>query len=401
MLPLVAKPLPLAGEGVEEGGSLPEGAWNQAQRSRISDRAKPLPLAGEGVEEKQSFSGGGVDPSTPTPLQSIGSVNPTTPTIQLPSTTNSDTLSRPFFRRMWDGLNHRLDRKKFSYDTAFIRKPEQHLTLSVRGNLSGTTANYEGQSDGTAYRCELNAQMKTTISVAASYRGLSAALAVNPLKLAGIYKDFELNLNAYGNRMGVEAYLTSSRNFEGMSEYGDATRDIAKGKVSQRMLNVSAYYSFNNRRFSFPAVFTRSQIQRRSAGTLLLGATWQLGNISAHENLVFGGAQEADINISQIGLGAGYAYNLAAGKGWLIHFSAIPHIVLYNHLNLVVDDEKHKAPYRFPNLITIGRVAVIRNHGRCFYGFTAVSNSTMAGDAEQMRMVNVKWLTRICYGWRL
>lgn len=42
-----------------------------------------------------------------------------------------------------------------------------------------------------------------------------------------------------------------------------------------QVLNLTGYYTFNHRRFSYPAAFTQSYIQRRSAGSWLAGISYQ------------------------------------------------------------------------------------------------------------------------------
>ena len=43
------------------------------------------------------------------------------------------------------------------------------------------------------------------------------------------------------------------------------------------MLTLNAYYAFNGRRFSYPAVFSQSWMQKRSCGSLMLGASFMGG----------------------------------------------------------------------------------------------------------------------------
>ena len=46
--------------------------------------------------------------------------------------------------------------------------------------------------------------------------------------------------------------------------------DLPEGILQVKTLNVNAFYVFNYRRFSYPAAFSQSYIQRRSAGSFLL-----------------------------------------------------------------------------------------------------------------------------------
>jgi len=316
--------------------------------------------------------------------------------------TAADTLLRKksLPGKLLNRLDQRDERALLKRDTNYIRKPREHWSVRLRCNMSGTKVHMLGAQEGIDYNCELDAQMKATMTAGISWRGFSASVALNPLKLAGIYKDYELNLNAYGNRFGIDAFFSHAKNLEGDASYGDVERTIEKGIVSQRWLNVTGYYAFNHRRFSFPAAFSQSQIQLRSAGSFMLGATWLLGRLFSEQHLVTGENVPMKVNLCQLGIGAGYGYNLVVGKGWMIHLSTVPHLVLYNRVRLTIDDEKQKAPFRFPNIINIGRVALVRNVRHHFYGFSGVVTNTVAGDDERLRLVNVKWIARASYGIR-
>jgi len=302
--------------------------------------------------------------------------------------------------RVHNRLDRRDERARLHRDSNYIVKPADHWNVKLRANISGTNIHISGTNDGADYRCRLGAQLKTTMTLGISWRGFSTSVALNPLKLAGLYKDYELNLNAYGNRFGVDAFFSNAKNLEGTATLGDEERDIAKGVVSQRWFNLTAYYSFNHRRFSFPAAFSQSQIQVRSAGSFMLGATWLIGRLASAEHLITGQAVPMKIHLHQLGIGAGYGYNFVLPRGWMIHVSDVPHLVLYNRVRLLINDAEQKAPFRFPNVINIGRLAVVRNVGNHFYGFSGVVTNTLAGNLRTLRFTDVKWMARASYGIR-
>ena len=79
-----------------------------------------------------------------------------------------------------------------SYDTNYVVRPEGRWTLKVRANQTGNTIHAKAEQDGIHSKADLSTSHKTTVSIAATYRGLSAAVALNPAKLSGAYKDYEL-----------------------------------------------------------------------------------------------------------------------------------------------------------------------------------------------------------------
>lgn len=285
------------------------------------------------------------------------------------------------------------------YDTAYIGRPGSKWTVKLRLNASGTDLNSRGNIDGAAFNTKLKAEPKNTIGGAVSYRGLSLGFAINPAKLAGRNKDNEFTLSTYGNRMGADLVYTSSKTFSGTLENAGKTYDIEAGKVSMDVLQVNAYYAFSHRRFSFPAAFSQSQVQKRSHGSWLLGMSAFAGRIRTDAEIM-PGTPGTRLSAISVGVGGGYAYNFVIKSKWLLHISAVPHIVVYSRNRLKVDDVRQRAPFKFPSLINVGRMAVVRNFKNSFLGASAVVNLWQQGDADRMMIECIKWRARLFYGIR-
>lgn len=296
-------------------------------------------------------------------------------------------------------LTARQKRSAARYDTAYIAKPGQRWTVKVGVNASGNDLNMRGNVDGQPFRAELEAQMKTTSSVNVSYRGVSLGLSLNPAKLAGKNKDYELNANAYGNRLGADLLVTSAKTFSGDMEHGGTVSETAPGQVSVKSIQANVYYSFNHRRFSFPAAFTQSQVQKRSCGSWLIGLS-ALGGRVKSEDGAMPGSGPMRLSFVNVGLGAGYAHNFVLGGKWLLHISAIPQIVVYSHARLTVDGRRQRSPFSFPSVINVGRLAAVRYFGNNFIGLSAVVNVWSHGDSDRLLVQSLKWRARVFYGFR-
>jgi len=282
-------------------------------------------------------------------------------------------------------------------DTAYIAKPDGQWTFKARTNTSGSHVGLHGKQDGTRYSAFLDSQLKTTLSVGASYRGISAALALNPAKIFGKYSDYEINLNAYSNRYGIDLIYARVKSYHGDLKYGDETIDVESGQVSQRMLTISGYYAFNYRRFSYPAAFSQSQVQLQSCGSWLLGATGMFGFFKHGDEAVFSAGK---LQLRQFAIGGGYAYNWVRRK-WLLHGSLIPQaVILANNWN-DVGEERKKDVFRFPNMIFAARFAAVRSWDNMFAGITAVINHNSAGWFSKSHIANTKWRVRIFFGLRI
>lgn len=293
---------------------------------------------------------------------------------------------------------------KVKYDTAYIGRPDARWTIKYRGNLSGADMRTTSVTDGVQNRSRVTADCRGTLSMAVAYRGLGLGVAVNPAKFAGKCKDFEYNLNSYSNRYGFDVVFLSSKTYHGYKA-ADAERiDIHKGQISQNALNLNFYYAFNYRRFSFPAAFSQSYIQKRSAGSWMIGASFDGSKTEL---------SDMTIRLNEFAVGAGYAYNLVIARHWLCHLSALPTMTIYSHdytKTLTSADEdnapsatstmRHDMKYHFPSAIITGRAAAVYSWRNKFAGATAVYNYSVAGDEDHLQVRRNKWRVRMFFGFR-
>ena len=304
-------------------------------------------------------------------------------------------------QKLWRMLKHNDSIMSQRYrsgniDTLYITRPSTKWTLTGRINVSGAQLKMEGKQMGIPFRSEMTADYKSTISLGVNYLGVTLSMALNPAKLLGKYKDFEINLNSYNNRWGFDFIYQDARNFKGWHETeGQSRLELPPEVLTLKSLNVNAYYAFNHRRFSYPAAFTQSYIQRRSAGSFLLAVSGQGQRAKTKAQY------ESLLNVTNIGIGAGYGYNWVPSRHWLLHISSLPTFTVFSNTSLTVNDERIPLKYRFPEVIITARGAVIRQFGNMFVGMTMVYNFTNIGDENELSIHNDKWRTRLLVGLRL
>ena len=304
-------------------------------------------------------------------------------------------------QKLWRMLKHNDSIMSQRYrsgniDTLYITRPSTRWTLTGRINVSGAKLKMEDKQMGIPFRSEMTADYKSTISLGVNYLGVTLSMALNPAKLLGKYKDFEINLNSYNNRWGFDFIYQDARNFKGWHETeGQSRLELPPEVLTLKSLNVNAYYAFNHRRFSYPAAFTQSYIQRRSAGSFLLAVSGQGQRAKTKAQY------ESLLNVTNIGIGAGYGYNWVPSRHWLLHISSLPTFTVFSNTSLTVNDERIPLKYRFPEVIITARGAVIRQFGNMFVGMTMVYNFTNIGDENELSIHNDKWRTRLLVGLRL
>ena len=289
--------------------------------------------------------------------------------------------------------------EKGSYDTLYIKRPEKLLTLKLRGNLSGNYIHAKNKVEGTELTAKLNTDTRATLSLSANYMGLAAGIALNPARLSGKNKDMEININAYGNRFGIEGIYQLSKTLSGDITQDQGSYHLDKGYLQMATVIITGYYAFNYRHFSYPAALTQSYIQKRSAGSWLAGFSYEGGSIKttsdAPEEL-----GNARIYAGYFAIGGGYGYNLVVKK-WLFHLSSQPNLIVVKNNNFKLNGEKRKESYHFPEMMVNNRAAIVYNiNPKYFVGSTCVVNSSLFGDQHHYTR-QVKWNARAFVGMRL
>ena len=319
-------------------------------------------------------------------------------TVFVGVTVQADAQKVFSFNRLVDSVlmvrYHRAD-----IDTNYVVRPQTKWTLIGRGNISGARIKAKGQENGKSFDSKLTADYKTTLSVGVSYLGLGFNLSINPAKMLGKYHDYELAFRSNGKRFGFDITYQDAHNFTGWHKVESVRRDITTSEemFNLKTLNVNTYYVFNHRRFSYPAALAHSYIQRRSAGSFLLAASGQ-----GQHGKVNSDKLTMDFKMTNIALGAGYAYNYVPGRGWLFHLSALPTYIIYSNTSITVNDTEVPLKHHFPEGIITTRAAVVKQlrHNK-FAGLSAAYNFTSIGYEDNLVVRNQKWFTRVYFGFRL
>lgn len=297
---------------------------------------------------------------------------------------------KSFLRRLHDKL------KDFSrVDTNYIEKQKYNFTAML-------------QNTNTFERYELISKSGQTIDFAPEpsykigpYIGwqwifLGYTIDFTHLRGSDNRQDFDLSL--YSNQIGVDLfYRKTGDNYKIRSMHlGDDVDTRAMEGVNfdgfkASIKGFNLYYIFNHKKFSYPAAYSQSTIQRRSAGSPLVGIGYTKHSIDIDWNklqrlaedklgteiattkidsaLMFDKAEFIDYSIS-----GGYAYNWVFARNWLFDAS----------LSLAVSYKRAKADvansgtflrdfdFKNINLDGVARLGLVWNNMRWYYGTSAI-----------------------------
>ncbi len=208
----------------------------------------------------------------------------------------------------------------------------------------------------------------------------------------------EYDLSLYSSMIGLDIYYRKTGNdykirqlYLGRKVDTDAVRGCGFGGLTSTIKGFNLYYIFNHRRFSYPAAFSQSTIQRHSAGSPLIGigytrhsldVDWEeLGRIVADRmgsrlddtpidsTLMFSQVKYTDVSVS-----GGYAYNWVFAHNWLLAGSLSMALAYKRSTGDVTHRSFSFSDFKFNNINFdgIGRFGLVWNNSRWYAGMSAV-----------------------------
>lgn len=302
-----------------------------------------------------------------------------------------------FFKRVGHGLYEFV--KEFSrIDTAFIEP--QHYNFTVMLQNTNTYEVYRLSTErGNSVRLAPKPSVKLGPYFGWRWVFLGYTFDLNHLNVSKTKTEFDLSL--YSSQIGIDLFYRKTGNDYRIKsiKLDDDTDTSPMHNVSYDGLNASIkgfnlYYIFNHRRFSYPAAFSQSTMQKRSCGSALLGIGYTQHSLKVdmeklndliHKHL---GADVSPIPVgSELGNGkvrytdvsvsGGYAYNFAFAPCWLFA-SSLSLALAYKQTN----GESAKSDYLFKdfdihnfNIDGVGRFGLVWNNNRWYAGASTILHS--------------------------
>ena len=174
--------------------------------------------------------------------------------------------------------------------------------------------------------------------------------------------------------------------------------DIPFSGLNVGIIGFDLYYIFNHKKFSYPAAFSQSTVQRRSCGSALMGIGYtrhsihldyeklqktmdnlpldieeKYGTIKLDSGLMFN-----DVKYKNISVSGGYAYNWVFAHNWLAAASlSLSLAYKESEGDLWKSQTSRFRDFSFSNITfdSTGRFGIVWNNTRWFAGMSAIIHS--------------------------
>ena len=204
----------------------------------------------------------------------------------------------------------------------------------------------------------------------------------------------ELDLSIYSSQIGIDLFYRRTGNdyklrdaWLGKEVDTTPLEGEPFGGLKAGITGVNVYYIFNHGRFSYPAAFSQSTIQKVSCGSWMAGVGYTKNSLSLDYNslqrlvdermgnqtvpldsgLMFSGVRYHNFNVS-----GGYAYNWVFKKGWLFAASLQAALAYKKSSGDVAENKREGFNFENVNLDGIGRFGLVYNNMRWYAGASVI-----------------------------
>lgn len=303
----------------------------------------------------------------------------------------SDTLTDSELPKSESWLKRTL-RKFTEIDTNYVEPQHYNWALMVQG-----TYNYD------IYRLSTTGDNEQSVTFAPApafkfgpyfgWRWIFLGYTIDLKSLSFSQKKQEFDFSFYAAQAGVDLYYRRTgsdyriRNIDlGKNVNTDMLEDVGFDGLSVGITGFNAYYIFNHKRFSYPAAFNQSTMQKISCGSWMAGLGYirnsldfDYGKMQAlmsarlsepvqlDSGLMFNSVKYYNLNAS-----VGYAYNWVFARNCLFCSSLSLALSYKKTRGETIDADKTGFNLHNFNIDGIGRFGVVWNNNKWYAGASAI-----------------------------
>ena len=279
-------------------------------------------------------------------------------------------------------------------DTNYILDKSDRLYLQQY--ISGKYNQLQLSKTGYNKTLNLYPNDQTSLGIDFSYKwigfgiGFSFPFMNKDDNIYGHTKRFDFQINTYGKKIGFDTHLQYYKGFyldnvKKLIEWNSTSYPTLPDMKTFSM-GMNSYYLFNHEQFSYRAVFLHNEIQRKSAGSFILGGFWSFnyGSSPTHflsNDIQLSNQYDTIFNLVAYksfhwGITVGYTYSFVIFHQFFINLSFVPKLGFYCITTRTIENGKEKIAVanKFGSGLDF-RIATGGEHSHFYWGITAVSTS--------------------------
>lgn len=293
--------------------------------------------------------------------------------LTLPLMSQTAEKKENFFKRTAGWIS----RNFIDQDTMYVSPEEYNLFIMPRYTFK--SERYHLNSPEEKQSITLRSNPNNTIGLHFGWRCFSIGYSAD---LSNSAPDIDIDLEMYTSGIGLDLFLHKHadgfriKEIEGFDSSPATLHDSDFKGFSVTQGGAKLFYVFNYKKFSFPAVYSHTRIQRISAGSFIIGATYQQKILDFDHTQLHNDLQKSihdtfkfdELRYLNISINACYSYNWVFAKDFVANISLTPSVGYKGTDNNT----------RFSQNINFdlqARAAVVYNNGRYFAGTSFLAHT--------------------------
>lgn len=205
----------------------------------------------------------------------------------------------------------------------------------------------------------------------------------------------EIDISLYSSQIGIDLFYRNTGDDYRIRSvvYGNEKvrpKDLSFSGIEVGIKGVNIYYIFNHHKFSYPAAFSQSTIQKKSCGSPLLGIGYTNHSLKLDydkfRDVISEVAKDYDkekvdsglmfnrVDYDDYSISGGYAYNFVFARNWLLAASLSIAVAYKKSVGEMESRKLRLRDFEFSNFNfdAIGRFGIVYNNMKWYCGANVV-----------------------------
>ena len=277
-------------------------------------------------------------------------------------------------------------------DTAYIEPQHYNFTVMVQNTMTYELYRLVSKSGQ-----EITFAPKPTFKVGPylGWRWMFLGYTFDVNHLSNSNRKTEIDVSLYSSQIGIDLYYRNTGDDYMIRSvtYGDEKvkpKNLSFSGIRVGIKGFDAYYIFNHKKFSYPAAFSQSTVQKRSSGSALIGIGYTNHSLKLDYDALSEKIEEVsadfskeeddnDLMFNQVeydnySVSGGYAYNYVVVRNLLLASSLSVALAYKKTVGEMNRRSLHFRDFRFSNfnLDAIGRFGIVYNNMKWYCGANVI-----------------------------
>lgn len=309
--------------------------------------------------------------------------------------------------------------KTSKIDTLYIKDLSHKLSIRILSVNKFTSFDIKDNNADSLIGYSPNRNLNLGFGVNYKWFGLWIAFNFpfinNDDEIYGETKRFDAHTNIFLRKFAIDFYLSSYKGFyienpeSYLPEWESGMPFPQRPDITTTKFGGSCTYAFKYRKYSTKAAFIQTELQKKSAGSFLLGGFFSYFGIAGDSSFVPYEMQTIynqellfnNISVFGVGVTFGYSHTFVLWKKFYISFSLVPGVSLQGYEITYEDGQEAKTGTFFAGRF-LTRIGLGYNAQKSYVGFT-VSNDSYTGNSGKGQESSLNYevgVIRFFYGRR-